>query len=47
MKKPGKNKYRLFLPGFFGRRSGGIPVRLAARDALRDVFVFYAEVGKL
>ena len=26
-----------WLPGFFGRRSGGIPARLAAKDALRDV----------
>ena len=37
MKKPGKIEYRLILPSFFGRRSGGIPVRLAARDALGDV----------
>ena len=50
MKKPGKNEYRLILPSFFGRRSGGIPVRLAASDALgvvRKCFVIYAEAEKL
>ena len=38
------------LPGFFGRRSGGIPARLSAKDALRDVkkkfLSIYAEAGK-